>query len=337
MSGYNTIIDAHIGDYGSNMSVFMDYFTQNKKEIDDTDIQKLSHIYSTYKDDYNENKINLIEYEKHIYNTVLTITKKEIHKALDQTNTRIDLYNSEYNYVHMCKYFVQKYLQEGKVYKNKKQQFVIKSEHQNKQYDLVIQKSNNIPMYSFTEIMCMYERNIIENYYMTIYVVDNRQKQHIEVCKSAFEQLNNKTINTQNILFGIVCTENGILSSRTLNCFTVDDIYKYIYKQYGLEKELCMNIIKLYILKHNFDSNITITNKDICTYSNIHYKFNNCINKTTKLNISNKEINNIEKELMNNVWKIIEYINLVSQTHKNYNIHNYVYNCMKNHSKNSTC
>ncbi|AOP70326.1 Arginine--tRNA ligase [bacterium AB1] len=232
--GYNVLIDTHIGDYGSTLFKFINYFYINKYSIVDVEkytIEDLTNIYLSVGDVVNDGFVDKVdeEYISKMHNILLCKTKEYIKNIAFLLKVNITFYYGEYRYIKSCDNLYT-YLQDKKIaYLNKDNNQLVTINN------LSLTRSNGTYLYAFTDIATLYER-YDKKYYACIYCVDIRQKQHFNMLFDFYSHMqNDHDMKLLYIGYGFVKNEsNNVYKSRESS----NNIILYLEKMYFLYKQL---------------------------------------------------------------------------------------------------
>lgn len=290
--GYTSKIDSHYGDYGLNLGMYLNYFINNKIDIKNISITELIKIYKELNlkkeiEDFSEILIAFENRDKkciEIYKKIKLITCLYIERVKKLFSIEIDYENGESKYIELCRYIEKHY--NCLFYRDENNRLITK------EGNIVLTRKNNTPIYAFTDIATLLERERIMDIDLVIYCVDERQSFHLESIFKFCKEHMKLIIETIHKKFGVVKkSKDEIFKSRSGNeTFDIIQFIKDISEDMNICEETIADAMVYYDIRHKSNNqyifDINVIHNFIIEYFKIKEKINNIkINNSCEENI----------------------------------------------------
>ena len=318
----NVTSDTHYGDYGLNMSLFLNYLVQHG--VHNIDIYSMHNIYAQNRETVSHNVTNiLLQLHKYYeyYNYVKGVSVTYIHSVTKFFRFQHTLELSEYSYHNLCKYLEQYMLRHSYVYYDETKRLVTSN-------GVVLSRGNGVYIYAFADIAAIFEREKLYNFSHIFYIVDDRQRDHFKLVFD-FCNILNLTAYKEHVRYGEVRNNDGILyKSREHASNIVDaDIMQYIKflkEKFNIndDRVIIMSFM-LYEIRHNTHSSYTLYNNVLYDYI---VKMHSFVNVIHNIRATESGYFDDEKILIDNFVRLCESIITVANTRNLHVLYIHVFN-----------
>jgi len=224
--GHNVIKINHVGDWGTQFGILINYIKKYKINYKDNSLKELSNYYKKSQIEFNNDP----EFKLNSHNEVLKLQKKEISSMEIWKNINI-ISKIEYKkiyklldiniktigesfYKNKLKSIINLFEKKNLLHVSNKAKCIYIDGYKNKDntnFPLIIQKKDGGFNYSTTELAAIYYRIKIKKINHIIYVTDISQKIHFEMVFKAAEKANitNNNTHLKHITFGFLLKSDG--------------------------------------------------------------------------------------------------------------------------------
>ena len=315
--GLKVSSDAHFGDYGINLAIFIKY-NRKYKDLNTLTIDQISNIYKEnmeiIKTNNNEHEYTkeliLLEQNdkiaKETYKILQEHNKKYLLQILNIFIIKLNYWYGEFRYINNIKKLIKKYIKEKYIFTDEYNRLVTINK-------IVLTRNDQTPIYAFTDIATVLER-IQNKYEKIIYIVDKRQAFHFQLIKEFINEKLKHKIKIIHIGFGFIQdNENTILKSRGTNYTCIIKIINTKLKKYNTNIPNIMLAIILYEMRHDIFTDYvlmdSIIDLNIIAIIKFNQKIKDIQNTKKCCKFTNKCIclSQDEKIIIKNICLLYEY------------------------------